>query len=364
MDKIKLALYGAGMVGVSVCEAIKTLYENCEITAFLVTEKEGNPSTIFGIPVISLNEFNGKHVKILIATPENHHDVIAAELERRNLTDYICIDSEKEAILMERYYHAIHKFPSLHVCPPGNVKASMEVYMTRFHKDKPLKKPYTPPPWVRPIQAGAALTDERITELRDDSGDNISDKNGNYSELTALYWVGRHGGHLQDAGTLQPPYSAGNLYLGLFHYRRVLDIGEEDLYRIEGNDIDVVLPFPTVHFPAIDEHHRRYVREQDWEAMVQALRELAPEYERSMSCIFSRPYFYNFNMFIAKEHIFRDYCDWLFPILQRTEELSTPRGWERRDRYVGYLGENLTTLYFMYHQNNFRIAHTGRLMLI
>ena len=77
MDKIKLALYGAGMVGVSVCEAIKTLYENCEITAFLVTEKEGNPSTIFGIPVISLNEFNGKHVKILIATPENHHDVIS-----------------------------------------------------------------------------------------------------------------------------------------------------------------------------------------------------------------------------------------------------------------------------------------------
>ncbi|MCI8889418.1 MAG: DUF4422 domain-containing protein [Hungatella sp.] len=42
-------------------------------------------------------------------------------------------------------------------------------------------------------------------------------------------------------------------------------------------------------------------------------------------------------MFIAKEGIFRDYCDWLFPILRRTEELSSPKGWERADRYIGYL---------------------------
>lgn len=33
----------------------------------------------------------------------------------------------------------------------------------------------------------------------------------------------------------------------------------------------------------------------------------------------------------------------LFPILERTEQLSIPRGWERCDRYIGYLGENLMT---------------------
>lgn len=351
MGERKLAIYGAGMVGVSVYYAIKTLYKSCEIEAFLVTEMKGNPEAIQGIPVLALNEFHKREVKILIAAPENHHEAMAAELEKRNLTDYIFMDSKKEANLMEQYYNAIGRFPSLRSCAVGEEKSSLQVYMTRFHRDTPLKNPYTPPKWVCPIQAGAALTKERVTEIRDDLGDNISKKNVNYSELTAMYWAGRH--------TALPP----DAYLGLFHYRRVLDVREEDLYRLGENDIDVVLPFPTIHFPSAEEHHRRYVKDEDWQAMVQALRELAPDYEKRMAEIFARPYFYNYNMFIAKESVFKAYCDWLFPILGRTEELSRPRGWERADRYIGYLGENLTTLYFMYHEKDLCIVHTGRRML-
>ena len=98
--------------------------------------------------------------------------------------------------------------------------------------------------------------------------------------------------------------------------------------------------------------------------MVSAIEELAPEYARMMPDIFSQPYFYNYNMLIAKRRIFDEFCGWMFPILKRTEELSSPRGWERADRYIGYLGENLTTLYFMYHKNHWKIAHVGRLMLV
>ena len=57
-------------------------------------------------------------------------------------------------------------------------------------------------------------------------------------------------------------------------------------------------------------------------------------------------------MLIAKKKVFQDYCNWLFPILARTEELSEPKGWERADRYIGYLGENLMTLYFMYYMED------------
>ena len=41
-----LAIYGAGMVAVSVYTAIKFLYKDCSIIAFLVSKKEGNPAEI------------------------------------------------------------------------------------------------------------------------------------------------------------------------------------------------------------------------------------------------------------------------------------------------------------------------------
>ena len=97
--------------------------------------------------------------------------------------------------------------------------------------------------------------------------------------------------------------------------------------------------------------------------MQQALAQLQPDYAAAFSRIMSQPYFYNYNLIVAKRQVLADYCAWLFPILEQTEQLSTPKGWERQDRYIGYLGENLMTLYFLYHRKDLRIYHTGRLML-
>ncbi len=347
--KKQAVIYGGGMVAVSVYYAIKTLYGQCKVVCFLVSQREGNPAEIDQVPVIGIEEYNQSNVKILIAAPENHHREIVSGLEQRNLRNYVCIDSRTEAALMEQYYNSIGRFPALGSFQTGDIKASLDVYMARFYKDKPLENPYEPAAWVHTIQAGAALTPRQIADLRDDRGENISKKNGNYSELSAMYWIGKHG---------------KNDYLGLFHYRRVLDVSEEDLLRIGGSGIDVILPYPSVHYPSAEEHHKRYLKDRDWEAMVSALEELAPEYAGYLPQVLSQPFFYNFNMMIARESVFKGYCQWLFPILERTEELSVPRGWERADRYIGYLGENLTTLYFMYHSRDFLIGHTGRLMLI
>lgn len=357
----RIALYGAGMVAVSIYYAIKTLHPDCRIVSFIVSETKDNPEEIDHIPVMALEEFSklfGKQdIKILVAVPENHHSVIVAELMKRNLKDYICMDSQKEAGLMEQYYRRTKMFLPLRSCQQKKQREkeiSLNVYITRFHKDVPLKKTWKLPEWTCPIQAGAALTDRSVAPIRDNTGDNISEKNGNYSELSALYWIWKNTGK----------GLTGDEYVGLFHYRRILDVTAEDIYSMADNGIDVVLPYPTIHAPSIDEHHRRYVKDQDWMAMVSAIEELSPEYARMMPDIFSQPYFYNYNMFIAKRRIFDEFCGWMFPILKRTEELSSPRGWERADRYIGYLGENLTTLYFMYHKNHWKIAHVGRLMLV
>lgn len=236
-----------------------------------------------------------------------------------------------------------------------NMLSKIQVYMAKFDKDKPLKNPQVLPEWLIPIQVGAALTQEKVADVSDDIGDNISSKNANYCELTALYWIWKNCLPEKDEGI--------DRYFGLFHYRRWLDIENADLRRIFDGNIDVVLPFPTMHEPDIRTHHARYVKEADWAAMLQALGELAPEYYAAYEKIFSQEYLYNYNILIAKEDVFRRYCEWLFPILARVEELSLPKGSERADRYIGYLGENLLTLYFMYHREELNMVCTGRKML-
>ena len=66
---------------------------------------------------------------------------------------------------------------------------------------------------------------------------------------------------------------------------------------------------------------------------------------------------------IARQDVFDDYCNFLFSVLSRTEELTTPKGWERSDRFAGYLGENLTTLYFMANKDRLKILHAGKIWL-
>lgn len=343
-----VAIYGAQMVAVSVYYAIKELYPDVSVKAFIVSSRIGNPISIDGIPVILLEQFKYTDIEVLIAAPENHHMAIIGGLEKKHITDYVSINSSIEAVLMKKYYEKTGDFSVLSAVPLSDKRPEISVYQSKFHKDQPLKGDYAAPDWVHAIQAGAELSDVHIAGVRDNEGDNISIKNGNYSELTAMYWIGKH---------------AESEYLGLFHYRRILAVTEDDLYRLGSNKIDVILPYPTIHYPNILEHHRRYLGEEDWGALILALTECAPAYAAAFPKIFKGRYFYNYNMLIAKKAILKEYCNWLFPILERIEKLSNPKGSERSDRYLGYLGENLTTLYFMYHQKDFKIAHTGRIML-
>lgn len=347
----KFVIFGAKSLALGIYQAIHTLYQDCCVMGFLVSTRQGNPSTLAGLPVWELSSFHERKVCVLIATPEDTHVEIITILVQYGFHSYICMDSRKESALMEQYYSRIGIFPPLH----RNLEV-LRVYTAKFYKDKPLQNVYSMPEWCTPIQAGAALTDIRIADLLDSTGDNISGKNPNYCELTVLYWIWRN-------RLLFRNQEKAADYYGLFHYRRLLEVNDEDIHRLGNRQVDVILPYPTLHEPDIREHHKRYIKEADWEVMLQALSELAPEYAAAFAEVQMQPYLYNYNILIARADILEEYCAWLFPILSRTEELSIPNGWERADRYIGYLGENLLTLYFMYHQKDLKIAHTGRIML-
>ena len=67
-----------------------------------------------------------------------------------------------------------------------------------------------------PIQVGKALHPELDLGFQcDNTGDNISEKNGSYCELTALYWAWKN---LKDVD-----------YIGLCHYRRYFDFSKRFL---------------------------------------------------------------------------------------------------------------------------------------
>ncbi|TCL58115.1 uncharacterized protein DUF4422 [Kineothrix alysoides] len=347
-----MLIFGAKSLALGACIALNELYPQYNIKGFVVSSLSGNPTKLHNLPVIELNSVEDKRTLIYIATPEDVQGSIVKSLKEQGFDNYICMDSEKESELMGRYYDAVNRFPSLEKCGDiGNIHG----YIAKYYKDKPLIKEYRMPMWLKPIQVGAVLTNVRVAGMTDDTGDNISGKNGNYCELTALYWIWKN---------VIPKDNKKDSYYGLFHYRRVLDVKKEELYRLKDNGIDVILPYPTICDPHISEHHERYVNSSDWKAMLQALAELQPDYFSAFMKILEQEYLYNYNILIARKEVISDYCAWLFPILERTEQLSVPKGSERSDRYIGYLGENLLTLYFMYHKEHLHIVHTGRIMLV
>lgn len=350
-----IVLYGAQMVAASVYTALKTIC-NPSVSYFIVSNMTNNPNMIDGISVIELSKYNSENSNtlILIATPAVHHFEISQLLKNQGFNNYICIDSSLENKIMSEYYNKIHKFHLLanldfNEYVAGCREKSAKMYMVKSPVDHPLSGTYDIQDWYVQILAGADLTDKYDGCELDNIGDNISIKNRNYCELTATYWVWKH---------------AISDFVGICHYRRILNLKKSDIVKMCNFNVDVVLPFPTICYPNAEEHHRRYISEADWDTLKKALSELAPDYEEAFNEIFHQKYFYNFNIFLAEKTVFDEFCQWMFPILERVEEICENENPNRKNRYMGYIGESLMTLYFMKNLKDLRIEHCGNILLL
>lgn len=373
---MKIAIYGAQGYALGTYKAMKTLYPEKEIIFFIVSTMEGNNATLEGIPVKVISEvaelFSKEEkidLEIIIATPENTHHEIEGTLDKYGFFNHSRVTSERWGELMDAFYAKNRNFIPLRkfetvgeerqACGKGNLKCDITIFFARSHKDKVLKNEIVRPDYMYAIQVGTANTEERIVDVADNQGDNISAKNGNYCELTGLYWIWKNKTYnICDGGSVtESKHDNATKYLGFAQYRRGFELTEDDLDRLVINDIDVLLPYPLIYEPDINMHHERYLKDGDWKALLEALEELQPEYADFFCDVLRQQCLYNYNVIIAKEQVLRDYCEWLFPILERVEELSIPKGSERSDRYIGYMGETLETLYFMKNKDMLKIAH-------
>ena len=358
---MKTVIYGAQGVALGTYKAIKALFPEKEILCFLVTEMGNNAPMLGGIPVRELADFvsgmsqaDKDNTEILIGTPEAVMETIEESLDEMGLHCHVRLDSIRWAQMQQIAFAKTGKFMPLAAYPIGFHKPVIRVYKMMHHKDKALQTEYFDPDYMFLLQVGAANADERVAMASDNLGDNISEKNGNYSELTGLYWIWKH----------QMSRSDKEMYIGLAHYRRILQLSKDDELRLLDNDIDVVLPYPMLYEPDIEVHHERYLSEDEWSAVLQALEELQPEYDDAFKVILKQGYLYNYNIILAKAQVLDDYCSWLFPILFRIEQIVDPDGTREPNRFIGYVGETLETLYFMYNKQELRIAHTGCRFLV
>lgn len=231
---------------------------------------------------------------------------------------------------------------------------SIKILITYHKKDALLKnKIFTP------INAGRKIAkDNQSSDLKwlidncigDDTGDNISEKNIIYNEMTSIYWAWKNYAELGNPD-----------YIGHFHYRRHLcfmdsdksvlemdNIGKNYIYRQLDfsekkmqrlcQEYDLIAPMPQWRKSAY-EHFERNFNIEELETAINVLKEQYPLYYQSAKEYLGDNKLYFCNIFIMKKEMFFEYCRYIFDILSEVEKRI-----DMSDRRM-YISEWLTGIF-------------------
>ena len=235
------------------------------------------------------------------------------------------------------------------------------------------KESYVPEnPYLYPVQVGAREAKTRLDNmLHDDEGDNISEKNKTYCELTAQYWAWKN---------------AEADYYGFFHYRRYFafnpQLQKDDGWgniayeRITDEVIDEMKLYPDAmgdfitkydvisvkgrQYPRIiedgkmmDVYHEygktEFQHRKDLDITLDILVRKYPQFKEAVKEYMKSSVAYECNMFIMKKEVYHQYCEWLFDILFEAEK-KIDMTWYSVEEYrvMGYLAERLYGIYYTY----------------
>ncbi len=239
---------------------------------------------------------------------------------------------------------------------------------------------------ITPIQTGRAIAEEIFSEMiGDDTGDNISELNPYYAELTAQYWAWKNYDKLGNPD-----------YIGFMHYRRhfvfnedyidpnadpkmtqgysaysfdriddeyydKIGLKEENICNIVTNADIICVKQADVSFLGCNTSKEEFVKscygvqEKDYDKLISTVMYLFPEYYEEIKQLNSGPYRYFYNMFICKKEIFEEYSTFLFTVLNKFFERSEVNLYsEKAQRICGYMGEFLLSLFlFKKHKNKY-----------
>ncbi|MCM1054525.1 MAG: DUF4422 domain-containing protein [Bacteroides sp.] len=230
----------------------------------------------------------------------------------------------------------------------------------------------TVPPLCEPIQCGAALNPPINAIYRDNMGENISQKNREYCELTAHYYVWRnipaeHYGFChyrrffaaEDCTDL--PYIAEG---ALSEKKELLFLKNEEYWHKLISEYEIIAPrSEDMGIPAY-EHYctSKYHYAEDLRLFLDILTEKAPRLTNAAKKYLSQNKQYFCNMFIMNKALFFEYCGILFNALEEFDRRKKTHGDFQSDRTDGYLGEIFTGIYILYcRENGAKIKELPRL---
>jgi len=240
------------------------------------------------------------------------------------------------------------------------MKENIKIFIS-YHKESAVLKSEI----MTPIQVGAYGNSVHLNMIRDDEGENISQKNDRYCELTAQYWAWKN---------------AEADYYGFMHYRRhfifrdvsyCLDGALAEFERIDlqyrreiglydesirnclkGYDMLVPSIIDTSNWGAISNEVQFSSLENlhavDFNTVCETVIDLYPDYEPYVLKFRTGHSVYWYNMFVMKKELFMDYSEWLFSILESAEQRIDFTGYNKQEtRVLAFMAERLFSIWLM-----------------
>lgn len=323
------------------------LYSDIQIKAYLYDNDEPNPESINGVPVRHLDAWTqlDTDCRVYLGTRGVYHAALTEKLRRLGMKKIIPITPQLDMELRGRFLSLYYAEQGRSYDKFDNIPDPACIYVAKSAFDKPLQEPYPLSGFQREIQVGAALTDERVCGLTDDTGENISERNRQFCELTALHWIWKN---------------AKEDIVGLEHYRRHFLLQHGWHQKIKENNIDVILPTPLYVTPNLAQNYKNRHTASDWDYMMDYLKQMHPrDYEQAVS-FFDTNLYSPCNMFIMRKEIVDDLCSWMFPILFACAEHGGTREDTYQNRYPGFLSERLITFFFEKNRGQYKIVYADK----
>ena len=175
----------------------------------------------------------------------------------------------------------------------------------------------------------------------DDSGENISCKNGTFCELTGIYWTWKN---------------VKADFAGLVHYRRYftkkeqrnIALRKEQILKRQDwerllKDSPVIVANKRKYYIETNRSHFNHAHPRESLDLTELIiKEKYPEYADTFSLVMNRTWAHMFNMFVMRKDLFDSYCEWLFSVLFELEKrLDISRFDAYNTRVFGFVSERL-----------------------
>ncbi|MGY5584085.1 DUF4422 domain-containing protein [Vibrio cincinnatiensis] len=245
----------------------------------------------------------------------------------------------------------------------NGIRNNISIYTTHYQYDVVIDSPC-----VVPIHVGHALAKDRFYDVTDSTGDNISERNPTFCELTAHYWVWKN--------------KLDSDYIGFMHHRRHLCFNEKNN--------DKKNAWGLINYPEINNEYiskcgldeqtiQKLIKDYDilvaeqWDVRITGNKSNydlykntdflhIEDYEVALSILVDwypefKPYIEEYNnsylgfytnIFVMKKDIFVEYAEWIFPLLFEVEKcIDISKYSSVEKRVIGHIAERLVGIYML-----------------